>query len=289
MNNKNKPLVSIVIPLYNKSKVVEKTISSVLNQSFYKFELIIVDDGSTDNSLELVSKISDERIVVFKKKNGGVSEARNFGVKKAKSDWIFLLDADDVLYENALQILFNLVQKYPDKSIYVANFCVSTNRNLKLYCKERVEGVYKNTSKNIWSNRIFTRTGNTLINKAVFESVGYFREDMSYYEDMEFILRYSRKYEFVYTPVPVFKYETDNNDLSNNSRLLTKEFAYYALFTEYSFYAKLIVGRIIYFSIKDRIKRKEKKEVYYLVKKYYKNLFIIIFSVLFSKIMGVDN
>lgn len=87
---------SIVIPLYNKEKSITTTINSVLNQTCGDFELIIVNDGSTDTSLEIVQSIKDERIRIINQKNGGVSSARNQGIIEAKFDWIAFLDADDL-------------------------------------------------------------------------------------------------------------------------------------------------------------------------------------------------
>ena len=91
------PKFSIIIPLYNKEKDIETTINSVLNQTFTNYEVILVDDGSTDNSYKVVSDIEDSRIQIFKKENQGVSKARNYGVSKAKTEYIAFLDADDFM------------------------------------------------------------------------------------------------------------------------------------------------------------------------------------------------
>lgn len=88
-------LISVIVPLYNKEKHICSTITSILNQSYNDFELIIVDDGSSDKSVEIVSKIEDPRVILVRKKNGGPASARNLGVKKASGKWIYFLDADD--------------------------------------------------------------------------------------------------------------------------------------------------------------------------------------------------
>ncbi|RED48939.1 glycosyltransferase family 2 protein [Seonamhaeicola aphaedonensis] len=283
-----KPAISVVIPLYNKEKVIARTVATVLNQSFDNFELVIVDDGSSDHSLEIVKKIEDNRIIIYEKENGGVSNARNYGVKRAKGEWIFLLDADDELYNNAFETLFNLVNKYEGKSVYIANFCVSKGDRLDVYCKERSEGVFKYGTRVIWLNKVFSRTGNTLLNKNIFEDIGYFREDLSYYEDMEFILKYAMQYEFVYSPIPIFVYKKNNSDLSVNSRDLDKEYAYHATFKNFNFYAKMIIGKIVFFSIQNRFKNNNSKEAFSLLKKHFGGLFYIVFSVFYSKILKVD-
>ena len=83
--------ISVIIPLYNKGNNIKETIFSVLNQTYEDFELLIVDDGSTDNSSDIVKSINDRRIRYVYKENGGPSSARNFGVQNALYDWILLL------------------------------------------------------------------------------------------------------------------------------------------------------------------------------------------------------
>ena len=89
------PFFSVVIPLYNKEQYIKNTLQSVLNQVFQDFEIIIVNDGSTDRSIDIVYALNDKRIQVFTQENKGVALARNFGIKKSKSKFIALIDADD--------------------------------------------------------------------------------------------------------------------------------------------------------------------------------------------------
>ena len=112
------PKISVIIPLYNKEKIVERSVNSVLNQSFNDFELIIVDDGSTDKSFEIVNKIKDDRIKLIKQKNAGPSAARNRGVKESKTDWVLFLDSDDELLKDALEHFILLITKYKNADIY---------------------------------------------------------------------------------------------------------------------------------------------------------------------------
>ena len=97
-------LFSVVIPLYNKENHIQKTLNCVLSQSFTNFEIIIINDGSTDNSLKKAEDIKDSRIFLYSIKNQGVSNARNYGIKKANSDYICFLDADDFWYNNHLSV-----------------------------------------------------------------------------------------------------------------------------------------------------------------------------------------
>ena len=95
---------SVVITNYNHEKYIGKCISSVLNQTFKNFELIIIENSSSDNSLQIIKSFKDRRIKIFKIKNGGIiAKSRNLGIKKSKSRWIAFLDSDDFWYKKKLE------------------------------------------------------------------------------------------------------------------------------------------------------------------------------------------
>ena len=114
--------ISVVIPLYNKEKQIVHTLQSVLNQTFQDFEIVIVDDGSTDGSVAEVEKFSDSRIRLIHQKNAGVAAARNRGIEEAKGDLIAFLDADDEWKPEYLATQYHLFQKYPDCSVFACNY-----------------------------------------------------------------------------------------------------------------------------------------------------------------------
>jgi glycosyltransferase involved in cell wall biosynthesis len=97
------PLVSVIIPLYNAQKYVAESIQSIINQTHTNWELIIVNDGSTDNGLEVAQKFESDKIKVFSQKNKGASAARNYGIREAKGEYIQFLDADDLLSTNKIE------------------------------------------------------------------------------------------------------------------------------------------------------------------------------------------
>ena len=115
-------MISVVIPLYNKEKQIAHTLQSVFNQTFQDFEVVIVDDGSTDGSVVEVEKFSDSRIRLIHQKNAGVSAARNRGIEEAKGDLIAFLDADDEWKPEYLATQYHLSQKYPDCSVFACNY-----------------------------------------------------------------------------------------------------------------------------------------------------------------------
>lgn len=102
-------LVSVIVPVYNVRKYLEECVNSILNQDYQNIEIVLVDDGSTDGSSELCDhiKLKDERISVYHKKNGGLSDARNFGIKKSKGNIIVFTDSDDVVCSNMITRLYN--------------------------------------------------------------------------------------------------------------------------------------------------------------------------------------
>ncbi len=118
--------VSVVIPLYNKAAYVARTIESVLAQTYRDFELIVVDDGSTDGGGDIVRQIVDSRIRVITQENAGVSAARNRGVAEATTDWVAFLDADDEWYPTFLERTTAFVEQYPDVGAVITNFTIDT-------------------------------------------------------------------------------------------------------------------------------------------------------------------
>lgn len=106
-------LISVIIPVYNVKAYLENCINSVINQTYKKIEIIIVDDGSTDGSSQLCDQLAkkDSRIKVFHKKNGGLSDARNYGIDKAIGNFITFIDSDDVVSENLIAHLFSLSKR----------------------------------------------------------------------------------------------------------------------------------------------------------------------------------
>ena len=116
------PLISVIIPLYNKEQFIEKTLLSVLKQSFTDFEIIIINDGSTDNSIDIANSFDDERITLYTTLNKGVSYARNYGVSKSTSDLIAFLDADDLWESNHLENLYSLYTNFPSCGLYATAY-----------------------------------------------------------------------------------------------------------------------------------------------------------------------
>lgn len=115
-------LMSVIIPLYNKELSIVSTLQTVLDQTFSDYEIVIVDDGSTDSSVAEVEKVQDSRIRLIHQQNAGVSAARNRGIKEAKGDLIAFLDADDEWKPEYLATQYYLFRKYPECDIFACNY-----------------------------------------------------------------------------------------------------------------------------------------------------------------------
>lgn len=126
------PFISVIIPLYNKENSIISTIESVLAQSFGAFEVLIVDDGSTDSGADIVSAIDDIRIKVYKTDNHGVSHARNYGVKQATANYVAFLDADDYWYPNHLLSLSELIYKFGHAKWFATAYEIKHNKRMCL-------------------------------------------------------------------------------------------------------------------------------------------------------------
>lgn len=129
-------MFSIVIPLFNKEKFIAETLHSVVLQSYHDYEVIIVNDSSTDNSLAIAQTFEvDKRFKVYTKLNGGVSDTRNFGIKKAVGKYICFLDADDIWEKSYLQEVYRLINKYPDNYFFCLGYSFFNNDIEDTYAK----------------------------------------------------------------------------------------------------------------------------------------------------------
>ena len=119
---------TVVVPLYNKAPYVELSLSSLQAQTLQDFEIVVVDDGSTDGSAERVAALQDPRIRLIQQRNGGVSVARNRGIQEARGDWVCFLDADDWLHPEFLARMQALAQRHPEVHIVAGSFKTEADR-----------------------------------------------------------------------------------------------------------------------------------------------------------------
>ena len=202
---------SIIIPLYNKEKTIVGTLNSVTSLDGDSYEVVVVDDGSTDSSASIVESFKSDRVSLYKKENGGVSSARNYGASKAKGEWHIFLDADDILFPDTIRIFSSLIDNYLHDEVFVANYqWKSGNRTLRNYCRK--EYVSENPLRDIWLFRFYLRPGAFCCSRHAFHISGGYDERLSYYEDLEFCMRLASVFRIVVTPQLVMEYVTEENE-----------------------------------------------------------------------------
>ena len=219
-------MVSIIIPLYNKEREISRTLDSVLAQSVSDFEIIVVDDGSKDKSAEIVRGYTDSRIRFIQKENGGVSSARNRGLKEAQGEWLLFLDGDDQLMPDALETFSKMQKKRPECKFFVGG---QRNKRIRTTHTTQTNKVARTYSPyfSIWLNSFWPCPGDTLIHYSLPKKYGLFNEKISFFEDLEFFLRMAKCGDVVYTNKIVLRYNQEEGGLSLSKHSEENEMAYY--------------------------------------------------------------
>ncbi len=216
---------SVIIPLYNKENFIENTLKSVLNQSFIDFEVIIVNDGSTDTSEKKVLQFNDSRIRYFLKENKGVSTARNYGISVAKSDYISFIDADDYWYPDFLQEMFQNINRFPKEKVFSAAFEIETSKNVisAIYSIDKTSdcelvNYFEASTKEsvIW-------TSCAVFHKSVFDEIGDFDITIKSGQDTDLWIRIGLVYPILFSWKILAKYIFDKNSLSRKKENLNEK------------------------------------------------------------------
>jgi len=205
------PLVSVLIPTFNRQETIERAVSSVLLQTHQELECIVIDDASTDKTLELLAKFDDPRLkVISLPENHGVSFTRNKGFSQAKGEAIALLDSDDEWLKDKLERQLPLLEKYP--LVHGEEIWVRKGKRVNQKKVHRKEG-----------GKIFERClhlclispSATLMKRELYQEMNGFREDFPVCEDYELWLRVTHAYEVGFIPEPVIiKYGGHEDQLS---------------------------------------------------------------------------
>jgi glycosyltransferase involved in cell wall biosynthesis len=198
-------MISIIIPLYNKEKQIANTLKSVLGQTYTNFEIVVVNDGSTDDSVAVVASINDNRIRLIHQENAGVSAARNHGIAEAKGEFIALLDADDEWKHDYLATQMHLAEKYPQCDVFATNYEFRNEfgkvtptiiRRLPFASADGILSNYfevaSNSNPPLWTSAVIAR-------KSAFESIGGFPIGIRSGEDLLTWARLACKYQIALT------------------------------------------------------------------------------------------
>jgi glycosyltransferase involved in cell wall biosynthesis len=189
---------SVIIPTHDRKPYLEKAVRSVLEQSWANFELIVVDDGSTDGTRKMVESIEDERLRYFRHPNRGVSFSRNRGLKEASGNWIAFLDSDDWWKPGKLKKNAEYILEFPGLKIFHTEEIWYRNGNLLPQKKK-----HKKPTGDVYEKALplcCISISTAVINRAVFDEIGMFDESFEACEDYDFWLRATNKYKVKLIP-----------------------------------------------------------------------------------------
>ncbi|BAY12820.1 glycosyltransferase [Calothrix sp. NIES-2098] len=209
------PQISVIIPAYNSEKTIGQTIESVLNQTFADWELIIINDGSQDSTLDIIAQFQDSRIKVFSYLNAGLPISRNRGLEHAVGKFVSFLDADDLWTSDKLDAQLKALQANPQAAVaYSLTNCIDEKNEFLR------RGTYITETGNVYAKLLvinFLENGsNPLIKREAIDIVGGFDEYLKAAQDWDIYLRLAAQYDFVAVPSPQILYRVSNNSMSTN-------------------------------------------------------------------------
>lgn len=215
-------MFSVLIPLYNKEKYIHATIMSVLCQTFIDYEIIVVNDSSTDRSLEIVSQIKDERLKIYTKPNGGVSAARNFGIEKASHEYVAFLDADDMWNPTYLENVAKAINCFPSCGMILSGYKMFEGeinnvvgiRNAKKVCPSDMFAIQDYFEACFKVRTILGLTSAVCIKKVLLDSFETpFKIGINCGEDADLWLRIACKTNVAYInrPLMLYRFATENS------------------------------------------------------------------------------
>lgn len=213
MSNNREPMISVIIAIYNPGKYLNGCLDSIINQTYKNLEIILVDDGSTDNSLEVCKEYAekDSRVIVHHKENSGVSATRNAGIRLAHGDYFSFIDSDDILEPDAYEYMIDLVKKNNVDAVNYEHFITYPNREVAHTLPDNNYGLFdKNQAiEQLVYNVLFA--WNKLFSKKIIENV-WFDETIARGEDSLFsIFAFDKADKVWFEKRPLYHYIQSNN------------------------------------------------------------------------------
>lgn len=223
----NEPLISVIVPLYNKERWVKRTLISILNQTYQNIEILVINDGSTDKSRDLVTSFNDTRITIYDKQNGGLSSARNYGIKKSKGEYFAFIDADDEWRPKHLEMMLKGF-RYSNNTVLVCSDLIEIYNNDKVMKTRRElpflvddNNVQYHLIKNYFKtlkNGFFILSGSSVLIKTKTIK----QEDLLFYteaqpaEDINYWIRLKDLGDFVFCDyIGLYYHRVDENSIMN--------------------------------------------------------------------------
>lgn len=220
--------ISVVIPAYNAEKFIKRALMSVINQTYKELEIIVVDDGSTDNTLLICKNMAeiDKRVIVYHKKNEGVTKARDYGISKATGDYLTFIDSDDTIEQNMYEILYNNLKDYDADISHCGYKVIKPNNEINYFYNSQTikvqnhnDGIIDLITGKLIGPGLWTK----LFKKSLFEDIEY-DKSMRINEDYVInLLVFKKAKKSVFCDYPLYNYYQNENSGSTKN---TKEYYY---------------------------------------------------------------
>lgn len=266
------PFFSIIIPTYNRAIFIQHTINSVLQQTYTDFEIMVIDDGSTDNTEDIVKNISDNRIIYIKKENEERGAARNYGAKKAKGKYVNFLDSDDLLYPNHLSIAHECIVKFNNPEVVYLNHDIKSSQGEIQKNGTRIQG---ELNKKLLGGNLLSCNGVFIVKSIALQYPFSENRKLSGTEDWLLWLRLASRYKICYSnTITSTIVQHDNrsvltfneNQMLNRMELLLKELSEDLVFmNKWKSYLTTIKAHMLsYSALHLALSKESKKALQYL-------------------------
>lgn len=224
-------MFTVVIPLYNKENSIRETLKSVLNQKFSDFEIIVVNDGSTDSSRANAAEIDDDRIKIIDQPNNGISHARNRAIRQSSFHYIAMIDADDLWEPEYLEEQYKMIMDFPEAGMWGTAW--DSYSNSKRHPRDH--GIKQGFRGYVASYFTMDKRGHlfipsaTVLDKKATISIGLFDESIRYGEDLDLFYRMLFRYQTAFYNSPLMLYRTDAENRAGNSNRKINDWFYYPI------------------------------------------------------------
>lgn len=215
------PKVSVIIPAYNAAETIGRTIQSVLRQTFRDFEIVVIDDGSTDDTAARVAALGDPRIHLRSYENARLPAARNRGIAAARGEYLAFLDADDLWAETKIQTHVEVLEQRPDVGVVYSWTCTIDDHD-RVLGRQRCVRWEGDVYSQILEGFFIGNASNSILRREVVDSVGAFDESLDCGEDWEFLTRAASRWRFAVVPQDLVFYRWREGSMSSDGGRMCK-------------------------------------------------------------------
>lgn len=220
-------MISVIVPAYNVERTILSTINSIQQQTVQDIEIIVINDGSNDRTLELLATVTDERLKVYSYPNGGLSNARNRGITHAQGEYISFIDADDMWTQDKLEAQLAALEANPEASVAyswtVAMVEATDNVESVSFTSSRKANFTGNIYSQLLLNNFIGNGSNILAKSKVIDSIGNFDPSLKSCEDWDYYLRLAAKYDFILVPKHQILYRKAPESMTSKGSIMERE------------------------------------------------------------------